>query len=219
MKRTLYILSGAGDPENDLYRKAYDLIRSHAIKLGYGDIVTQGWPGQKSFPGEGVLNQAHSVDLAVELLKAAEDNGVKYDVICRSYGNTVFLDACRHIRLNGIGFASLWGISAYSEIYRLFVDQLEATILYSKDKGVSVDQTFFPTVVPARILLERFDQPFQLNVLWGSLEKYCPRSYMQYLRESNGLPNIRFQIIEGLEHEVVHDSGVYLSALFNQFGN
>jgi len=216
MNRTLYILSGAGDPANDLYREVYNLIGSHAKALGYTEVITQGWPGQGSFPDSAVLNQRDSVDLAIELLALAERKEEKYDVICRSFGTMVFLDACRRVRLKGVGFVSLWGIPAYDELHRLFVDELDETIRTSKDKGVSVDHTLFPSLLPAPTLLKRFDQAFPLNVLWGSKDKYCSRTYFQYLREANNAPNIQFRILEGLVHEVVRDEAGYLEALFNQ---
>jgi len=216
MNKTLYVLSGAGDPENELYAQVYNLIGKGAKERGYDRVVIQGWPGQRSYAHGGALNQTDAAAIAVALLSKADATGEPYDVICRSFGTTVFLEACRHVRLRNIGFASLWGICAYTEVYRLFVEQLDATMEYSLRKDVVLNETLFPSAIPPRILLEDFDQSFQLNLLWGSLDKYCSKGYIEFLKEANQIPNLRFQVLQGIEHEVMVDKAGYLHALFNE---
>ena len=87
--KKLIILSGAGDPENEKYKKVYDVIVSYANNIGYDEVIIQGWEGQISFIKEGFLDFNEATIQAVSLFKKIDSESYHYDVICRSFETIV----------------------------------------------------------------------------------------------------------------------------------
>lgn len=214
-KKKLIILSGAGDPENEKYKKVYNLITNYAKKLNYEDIIIHGWTGQESNAKKGVLNMTESTESAILLFKKIESDNVPYDVICRSFGTGVFLNMCQKLELSKIGFASLWGIPAYTSFYELFKEKIEETKILSKNKGVNIDDTFFDTVIPFDLLLNKFNQEFKVNIINGSQDVYSPPAYYLFMKNYFKRKNLNFSFIDELPHEVTEYHQEYLEKIFN----
>lgn len=215
-QRRLLILSGLGDPKNSKYITVYDNIISYANQLDYEEIFVQGWRGHDSFEDKGFINFEDSTSSCIALLAKVEETGFKYDVICRSYGTGVFLNACQKIQLKKIGFATLWGIPRYTAFYELFKEQIIDNIKSSKAKGVNLDRAFFESIIPYEILLSRFNQDFKINIVNGSLDNYSPIPFHNYIKECLSNTNLNYSVINGLRHEVVEYHQEYLMKLFNQ---
>jgi len=213
-KRKLIILSGAGDPENEKYKIVYNLIIHFAETLNYGEIIIQGWVGQASNAEKGFLNMSEATESATSLFKKHEENEIGYDVICRSFGTGVFLNMCQKLELKKIGFASLWGMPTYTTFYELFKEKLVETIVSSRNKGVNFNESFFDSVIPFDLLLNRFNQNFRVNIVNGSDDIYSPLAFHHFLKKSFKNRNLKFSLIDGLHHEVTEYQQEYLEKLF-----
>lgn len=216
INRKLIILSGAGDPENEKYKKVYYIISKFAKAINYNEIVIHGWKGQDSNSRKGLLNMTEATNSALLLFKKHEESEVGYDVICRSFGTGVFLNVCQKLELKIIGFATLWGMPSYTNMYKIFKEDIVETIESSKNKGVNLDNTFFDSIIPFDLLLDRFEQKFRINIVNGTNDIYSPVAFYNFLMESFKNKNITFSLIDGLPHEVTEYHQVYLDKLFNK---
>lgn len=212
--KKLVILSGAGDPENEKYKKVYDLIIHYAKTLCYSEIIIHGWKGQDSYSEKGFLNMTDATVSAISFFEKLEKDNVRYDVICRSFGTGVFLNLCQTVELKNIGFSSLWGLPMYTAFYELFKENMETTIISSRKKGVNVENSFFHSVIPFELLLSRFKQSFRLNIVNGTEDIYSTPDFYNFLVRSIKCKNISFSLIEGLPHEVTEYHQEYLEKLF-----
>jgi hypothetical protein len=212
--RKLVVLPGGGDPQHVSYKDVYAVILDFAKNMGYEEWIIQGWRGHTSCPGKGVINFDEATESALSLFAEIERMSVGYDVICRSFGTGVFLDVCQKKRLKGIGFATLWGMPSYTKFYELYKEGISLQSVKSKDKGLSIDATFFDTLVPYELLLERFDQDFTLKFLSGELDVVCPPEFNNFLKKHIKNANIRFKNILGLPHELPFPHEEYLQKLF-----
>jgi len=211
--KKLIILSGAGDPEKEKFKQVYNVIVNYAKNIGYDEIQIQGWKGQTSFSENGFLNLKSATELAISLFEKAEADK-SYDVICRSFGTGVFLNMCQSIKLKKISFVSLWGIPTYTAIWEIFKEKINETIISSKNKGVNIDRTFFDSIIPFDLLLNRFNQDFRVNVVNGSEDIYSPPAFNNFLRDTTKMHNQFFSQINGLPHEVTEYHQEYLEKLF-----
>lgn len=214
--RKLIILSGTGDPENETYKKVYNVIVEHANKLNYREIFIQGWKGQGSFIEKGFLNMNDATESAILLFEKIERDSDEYDVICRSFGTGVFLNLCQKVVLKKIGFVSLWGMPTYSIMYEILKEKIQETIYNARNKGVNIDETCFESIIPFDSLLYRFNQNFRVNIINGSEDIYSPPAFNQFLKSSTNNKNFYFTLIPGLAHEVEEFHAEYLKTLFSR---
>lgn len=213
--RKLIILSGGGDPENEKYKKVYNVILGFAKKLNYEETLIKGWKGQHSYSEDGFINMGEATESAISLFNETEEQDVSYDVICRSFGTGVFLNICQKIDLRNIGFATLWGMPSYTTFYKLYKENILSESELSKNKGLNIDETFFESVIPFELLLGRFNRNFRVNFVSGSEDVVCTPAFNDFLKQSIKNNNIQFSIITGLPHEVPYYHQEYLEKIFS----
>lgn len=223
MVSTLIVFPGSGDPNNERYSPTYKLISREAAKRGYENVVIPIWMGQFSHSDKKkFLNLPQSVKTVQETLKKYEDLGEKYDVICRSYGCSVFMEAVRPLKLLWLGKAVLWGPSPLYNFYRLFYLHEKETQEESLKKGVRVDSEVFKTMFPFELHIEQFNRghyasDIKLRIATGTLDKHCIPAFIQFLKNGFGSEKIDYQIVEGVAHGVQEYHQDYLNVLFGDF--
>lgn len=222
--KQLLILPGAGDSHHPSYTDAYDLLLTEARKRKYDDVQIQAWVGQASHEEQGYLNFADAVNDLTNTLNRYEQEKKEYDVICRSYGCSVFMESIKLLNLTGLQRAVLWGPSGLYNYYRLFVLHEKQTTASALKKGVKMDRRVFNTVYPFELHIKEFNEkysdsasPFRLKIATGEFDEQCSPSFVNFLENGFGKSKITYQTVPGVTHVVREYNKEYLNALFDEF--
>jgi hypothetical protein len=215
MVKKLFILPGGGDPENEKYKRGFDLIKGEAISRGINEIEILKYPGHSSYDeGIGVLNQEIATEIVRASLLKSEELKEPYMVYARSYGCGVIMKLILEVNLKYLHRIVLWGATPIVEIYRLTV--LESEIIESSktEKGCYVSEETYRTCEPFEIQLLKYKGKKSIYIGAGTNDKLCKPVYFNFLSNYILNSNISFTQISGLEHEVTEYDERYIQFVF-----
>jgi hypothetical protein len=220
LSRTLIVFPGGGDPESPLYHDVYELIEELALAAGYSSVDrTVRWLGHSSSGIESSLTFDSAVETARNVIQGHEDNGAGYDILARSFGCAVALVAATSHSL-GLGKITLWGPSPFWKMWELLVRDLAITARDSAERGLRMDKSLFPSLVPIEVALPK--APVQTFVAYGTKDRLVAESFVDHLLDlSRANPLVKgARSAEGASHEVTKAAepsviANYRSALFS----
>lgn len=219
--RTLIIFPGGGDPESPLYHDVYELIEELALAVGYLSVDKSiRWLGHSSSGTESNLTFDSAVEKARNVIQGHEAKGANYDILARSFGCAVALVAasCRPPRLGKI---TLWGPSPFWKMWELLVRDLETTACDSAKRGLRMDASLFPSLVPIEVMLPA--TTVQTFVAYGTKDRLASGAFIDYLLDLSK-PNSLVKgprRAEGASHEVTKAAEAPVIANYRNalFGN
>ena len=217
--RTLIILPGGGDPASPLYHDVYDLIEELALAVGYSSVdKSVRWVGHSSSGTESNLAFDSAVETARNVIQGHEAKNADYDILARSFGCAVALIAAS-CRPSGLGKIILWGPSPFWKMWELLVRDIEATACDSEKRGLRMDASLFPSLVPIEIALPT--TTVQTFVAYGTKDRLVPESFIDHLIDLSKANSFvkAARSAEGASHEVTKAAGAavidnYRNALF-----
>ena len=204
----LMIFPGGGNPDDrNKYAKVYRLLAESARRdFGYSTVDDSvRWPGhirpgQRSGPG---LALDSSVSVARAKLAELEKAGERYDILARSFGAHVALQATNDLSLKRLRRLVLWGSPPLWYMWRLFVPELKSTGREARSKGLKVDSTLYPSVVPVEWLIQHTRH--RVILATGGLDKVSSTGFHRYLIQlaRAGKARVTFRKpVGGVGHEV-----------------
>ena len=220
-RKALIVFPGGGNPSTPLYSAVFSLIERGAIQHGYEYVdLSVRWRGhiecdQVLAPP---LTLQSAVDTAVEYMSKYDGEGTPYDILARSFGTYVALKSASTLRPKFLERMILWGPPPFWRLWQLFVRDLDANLQMCREKGLSLDQSFFPSLQPFESLLGEATYP--LVIASGTKDKYSTPADIQYFEELvKDKDNVGFRKVEGAIHEVTEDSpaeivDAYVKGLF-----
>lgn len=218
----LIILPGGGSPDNQLYSKVYELLASEALNYGYKAVdTTLRWPGHAN--SKGIVSDKLTLDgamaIAISKIQEYEDRGMKYDLLGRSFGTIVAVKYAIDYKPNGLRKIILWGPPPFWLIWQMFVRDIETNSKSAKGKGLYLDNTFFPSIVPIESILPYLE--INSVIVCGTKDPISKPAYINYLWNCVAhKANFAFRTVEGAIHEVTSENSspdvvkAYLEALF-----
>ena len=219
----LIIFPGGGSPDNPKYASVYRLLELEANKYDYASADTSlRWPGHENI---GVVTLDGAVEVAQRKIDELEAASSKYDILARSFGCFVVLKIALDKKPKGLRKIILWGPPPYWLMWDMWCRDIEKQKEKALTKGLGVNDTLFPTVVPIEWMLPQI--PYETVVATGDQDPYVSRSYLHYLeslvqehKSKEHCQFIRFKdAVRGAVHEVTEDAPkpvieAYLKALF-----
>lgn len=219
----LIIFPGGGSPGNPKYGSVYRLLELEAKNYGYTSTdISLRWPGHEK---NGVLTLEGAQQLAEAKLDELEAGSEKYDILARSFGCYVALKIALDKKPKGLRKIILWGPPPYWLMWEMWCKQLETWMPKAAEKGLSVDEKLFPSVVPIECMLPQIS--YETVVATGTQDPYVSHNYLRYLeslvqeRKSDKFcQSIKIkEAVPGAVHEVTEDSpkpviAAYMKALF-----
>ena len=227
----LVILPGGGNPDTQ-YKQVYALLEDGAKKYGYKHIDTSlRWPGHidpKEKMTHDELTLEGAMERAVKKLKEYEEKQMSYDLLGRSFGCLVALRYATQVPtpklLKNI---ILYGPVPYWRIWEVFARDIGESSKNARKRGLSIDSTYFPTVVPIESMLPSVE--FPTVVVLGEKDEYvnipgghAAADYLYYLKKIVGSKsNFYFRIVLAASHTITKDNSSpeviesYLDMLFN----
>lgn len=218
----LVIFPGGGSPGNAKYASVYRLLEQEARNYGYDSIdCSLQWPGHEN---QGVLTLEGALQLAHNKLDELEAGPDKYDILARSFGCYVALKIALE-KPKKLRKIMLWGPPPYWLMWDMWCRDIEKQKGKAAEKGLSVDEKLFPSVVPIEWMLPQIS--YETIVATGSQDPYVSYAYLRYLeslvqerKSDKNCQSIKFKdAVPGAVHEVTEDSpkpviDAYLKALF-----
>lgn len=221
LNKTLIVFPGGGNPSTPLYGGVFSLIKRGALQHGYSSVdISVRWSSHiESDKAEAPpLTLDSAVETAVEYLGKYEKGDAPYDILARSFGTYVALKSTCFLRPRHLERIILWGPPPFWRLWQLFVRDLEVNLQVCREKGLSIDQRFFPSLEPFESLL--CEAKYPLVIASGTKDKYSTPADIQYFEGlAAGKENICFREVEGAIHEVTEESPaeiveLYLNELF-----
>jgi len=203
----IIIFPGGGSPYNQKYKEVYAILEKEASAYGYKNIVTLMYPGHIDENGkvEGKLNLDSSIEIAISKIQEYDSRGIQYDFLGRSYGTIVAVKTAISIKPRRLRKIILWGPPPYWIMWKLFVRDLKETIKTAEAKGLSVDETFFSSLVPLEPMLEVLERPTVIAT--GTKDIYSQPAFIGYLKSSlSDKNNFFFKEVDGAPHEVTYNN-------------
>lgn len=219
----LVIFPGGGSPGNPKYASVYRLLEQEAKNYAYDstDCSLQ-WPGHEK---NGIITLDVAVQVANAKISGLEDDLEKYDILARSFGCYVALKIALDKKPKGLRKIMLWGPPPYWLMWDMWCRDIEEQKVKAAGKGLGVDSTLFPTIVPIEWMLPQMH--YETVVATGTQDPYVSYAYLRYLeslvqeRKSDKIcQSIKFKdAVPGAVHEVTEDApkpviDAYLKALF-----
>jgi len=213
--KTLIIIPGGGDPENEIYKKSFQLIKEEALLQGFSNVEVLSFPGHKSYSEkETFLNQKESSIILTKYFNDLESKNIKYSVFARSYGCGVLMASLLENDFPGLVDVKLWGPVPVLCLYDAILGQPE-NIEKAKSKGCFLNSESFNSCEPFEIQVYRYSRPLIIKIGVGTLDKYSKLSFYNFLIDyTNNKKNINYTIINGLEHEVLSKNLEYFNFIF-----
>jgi hypothetical protein len=216
MSKSLLIIPGTGDPNHPKYIKVYELLKTHALNQGYIRVIIPTLFGHESHEYKEHIHLTKNAELVSNEITILESLQQPYDVICRSYGCSVFFE---FYRLSSLAFSNLnrvimWGPSPYYIYYKFGLKQIENFAEKGKLKGSILNEQLFKTMYPFELHVKEFNNDIDLTIATGTLDHYCSEAYLNYLKNDNPDKKISFQILDNLPHAVEQENKPYLDLLF-----
>lgn len=219
----LVIFPGGGSPGNPKYASVYRLLELEATKYGYTSIDSPlRWPGHDK---NGLLTQDGAMQIANAKLVELEARSDKYDILARSFGCHVALKIALDKRPKLLHKIILWGPPPYWLHWDMWYKDIEIQKGKAAEKGLSVDEKLFPSIVPIEWMLPQI--PYETVIATGAQDPYVPHDYLRYLESLvQGSKSDKFcqsiifkEAVPGAVHEVTGDSPLpvieaYFKALF-----
>lgn len=219
----LVIFPGAGSPVNPLYAKAYGLLQRAALEHGYAEVdASLQWPGHEN---QGVLTLDSATGCACQKVVELDANSQQYDFLARSFGCYVAVKTALDAQPKGLRKVILWGPPPYWLMWEMWHRDLDTNRQIAMKKGVTIDQTLFPSLAPLDCMLPMMQ--YETVVVSGAQDPYASPAYLRYLesivrdRQSTKVSqSIMFkEAVPGAVHEVTEDAPspviqAYLRALF-----
>lgn len=227
----LVILPGGGNPDAQ-YKQVYALLEEGAKKYGYTNIdTTLRWPGHIN-PNKTMKHDTLTLEAAVERtarkLKEYEAKQMSYDLLGRSFGGLVALRyATRMPTHKLLKKIILYGPVPYWRIWEDFGRDIKKTSKKARERGLSINSNYFPTVIPIESMLPSVEVP--TVVVLGEKDEYvnipgghAAVDYLYYLKKIVGSKGkFCFRIVLGASHTITKDNSSpeviesYLDMLFN----
>jgi pimeloyl-ACP methyl ester carboxylesterase len=218
----LIVLPGGGSPDNELYSKVYNLLGAEAINFGYEYVDTSlRWPGHSNKKGimSGKLTLDGAMEIAVSTIQEYEDKGKEYDLLGRSFGTIVATKYAIAYKPKSLRKIILWGPPPYWLLWQMFFRDIDTNSKIAAGKGLYLDDTFFPSIVPIESMIPILDN--HTVIATGTKDPYSKPSFISYLWNCvSHKINFSFRIVEGAIHEVTYETSspdvvrAYLEALF-----
>lgn len=219
----MVIFPGGGSPDNPTYASVYRLLERAARERNYTLVdASLRWPGHNH---QGMLTLDGALMIAegrIDVLDAESEN---YDILARSFGCIVALRLALKKQPKRLRRIILWGPPPYWWIWEKFCRDIGDTKKELAEKGLSVDESFFPTCVPLEFMLPAI--LYETVVVTGDQDPNVPQAYLEYLKSivmerksRKHCQSIRFkEVVLGAVHEVTEDTPApvieaYLKALF-----
>jgi len=199
------------------------LLKNGAKTYGYETVdTTLRWPGHFDSTGhsDGKLTLDGAVDVAVRKVRQFERDRQPYHILARSFGNYVAMKTILIHRPKLLQRLILWAPPPYWVLWRMFVRDKSETEKIAREKWLTFDKTFFPSVIPLETMVPELGVPCVAAT--GTEDKYCAHKYLEYLRGfANGEDFTVRDAVVGAIHEVhpgLGESvvGAYLKALFSK---
>jgi pimeloyl-ACP methyl ester carboxylesterase len=174
----LIVAPGLSSPHHPDYIAYYEPLLFASRERGYEPMIVQ-YPGHMDV--RGMTKGDFSPAGAQSALKAAIENGgdAPVRIIGISFGCVTALAAANELKLPNIERVVLWGPSPYWCSQRAFVHGYGIEHL-GKGAHVKSWHSFFQQLEPLEVLLS--DVKYPCRIAAGSLDRYCPAEYLQYLR-------------------------------------
>ena len=219
----LIIFPGGGSPGNPKYASVYRLLELESKNYGYTstDCSLQ-WPGHEN---NGVLTLDGALHVAYAKLDELEAGSDKYDILARSFGCYVALKIALDKKPKGLRKIILWGPPPYWLMWEMWCGCLNKFAPQAKDKGLTVDEKLFPSIVPIEWMLPQIS--YETVVAAGTQDPYVSEAYLRYLesrvrerKSDKYCQSIKIkEAVPGAVHEVTEDApkpviDAYLKALF-----
>lgn len=206
----LVIFPGGGSPDNDHYRKVYELLAERAIAYGYTDVDILRWPGHADASGRdpgSCLTLDGALEIANEKLDQLESTGRPYRILGRSFGTIVAALVTTTLGLPSLQNLTLWGPPPHWLGWKLCLRELGTMKERFNDKGTYMDESYFHSLVPFESMLTEVSTPTVIAT--GTEDPYSPPSFLAYLMSlAVGNPMISFRPpVSGACHEVTIESG------------
>lgn len=218
----LIILPGGGSPDNELYSKVYNLLATEAINYGHEYVDTSfRWPGHANTTGivSGTLTLDGAMKVVVSKLQEYEDKSIEYDLLGRSFGTIVATKYAIDYKPKGLRKIILWGPPPYWLLWQMFVRDVVTNSKTAQDKGLYLDDTFFPSITPIESMIPLLEN--HTVIATGSKDPYSSPAYINYLWNCvSHKTNFSFRIVEGAIHEVTRENSLsdvvsaYMEVLF-----
>jgi hypothetical protein len=215
MKKSLLIITGTGDANHPNYKMVYDIIKDNALKRSFDDVIIPTLFGQESHSSVEPLRLDKNSKLILAEIERLESTGKHYDVICRSYGCSVFFEMERRYKpvLEFLNRVIMWGPSPFYVYYKFGFKQIESYSEKGKLKGTILDEDLFKTMYPFELHVKEFENNFDLTIATGTLDHYCSEAFLNYLANDNKDKEITFLTLEELPHAVKVEDSAYLELL------
>ena len=173
-----------------------------ALAVGYSSVDKSiRWLGHSSSGSESNLTFDSAVETARHVIQGHEAKNADYDILARSFGCAVALVAASFHPV-GLGKITLWGPSPFWKMWELLVRDIEATARDSAKRGLRMNASLFPSLVPIEIALPT--TTVQTFVAYGTEDLLAPASFIDYLLDLSK-PNSLVKgarSAEGASHEV-----------------
>lgn len=219
----LVVFPGGGSPHNPKYESVYRLIKHVARDYGYTEIdVSLLWPGHER---NGVITLDGAMAVARGIIDKYEAQSEQYDILARSFGCYVALKTALDRNPKGLRKIILWGPPPYWLMWEMWVSDLGTNREKAAEKGLAVDTSLFPSLVPLECLLPMMR--YDTVVATGDQDPYVSPAFLRYLetlvrerKSSRYCQSIRFKdAVPGAVHEVTEDApepvrNAYIRALF-----
>lgn len=213
----LFIVPGGGDPESELYKQGFDLIKEEATKRGFESVFVFKFPGHFSLTGDKeFLNQKVAKEIVLKEILKAEEAKTDYNLFGRSYGCGVIMELLLNHKFNHLKRVVLWGPSPILNIYRVTVFDKVAIEIAKKEKGCFVNEESYTSCNPFEIQLLEYHGKQKVIICAGKLDKHCKPVFFDFLKSYLGeKENITIETpIEKLEHEVTGHNEQYINLIF-----
>lgn len=217
----LIIFPGGGSPHSVLYSKVYSLLETEAAKFGYAGVdCSISWPGQalEGAPATAPLTLQGAEKVAAAKIAEYENQGIPYDLVGRSFGALIAAKCATALKPRLLRKVVFWGPSAFWLLWQKFVRDLATNQQEASANGLTLDESYFPSLEPFESLVQRVEYP--MTIATGSEDIYSSPGYLAYLGSILAhKKNVRLTLVQGAPHEVTRDLpqevvGAYLRALF-----
>ena len=203
----LLIFPGGGSPHTHLYSAVYALLEQEAGNYGYDGIdgsIT--WPGQilRDDAASAALTLHGAQEVAAAKIVDYESRGIAYDLLGRSFGCLVAAQCAVNLKPKHLRKIKLWGPSAFWMLWQKYARDLESNREICRSKGLIVDETYFPSLVPFESLICHLD--YHTVIATGTKDNYSSPAYLDYLRSITASNNlVTFRMVQDAPHEVTKD--------------
>lgn len=218
MLKALFVLPGGGDPNFELYKKVYYIISHFSPRNEYENVEILSYPGHLSFSeSNNDLEVQSSVESVINYFLDKENKKESYDVICRSYGCSVFMNILLDCNLQYVDKITFWGPSPYLNYYKVIMKDEEVGTEIGLEKGVRLSSKTFNSIAPIEIQLMKYKGTQTIRIGTGELDKHCKPIFLDFLNEYlDKDKRFVYQVIPGVGHEVDYPNEEYLKYLFGK---